>query len=148
MRPRWRTVTRTLVVGSILGLVILGVGGRLVMSWITAQAGGTPRYTLGGTLTVVMLGAASGFAGAVMWIASRAVTERFLARFVWTQYALLAAVLLLVTMRGLRGTAQAGSSYFYLLVALYGIGLVWLTRAASHAAAQPQSQRPRPLESE
>jgi hypothetical protein len=148
MRPWWRIATRTLVVGTVLGLLILGIGGRLVMAWITTQAGGTPRYTLGGTTTVILLGAVSGFAGAVMWIVSRGITARFLTRFAWSQYVLLGAMLLLVTMRGLRGTAQAGSSYFYLLVALYGIGLVWFTRTARRAAALPQSQRPRPLESE
>ena len=140
MRPLWRTAIRTLAAGTILGLVILGIGGRLVMSLITTQAGGTPRYTIGGTLTVVMLGAASGLAGAVMWIVSREIAARFLKRLVWVQYVLLTAMLMLVTMRGLRGTAQTGSSYFYLLVALFGVGLVWLTR--HHSPGPDQSQRP------
>jgi len=39
------------------------------------------------------------------------------------QHILLALLLLLVTMRGLRGTAQAGTGYFYTLVVLYGISL-------------------------
>lgn len=142
MRPWWRNALRTLAVGTILGLVILGAGGRLVMALITAQAGGTPSYTVAGTMTVVMLGAASGFAGAVMWIVSRVITARLLTRLAWSRYVLLAAMLLLVTMRGLRGTAQSGSSYFYLLVALYGIGLVWLTRTRVEAANLNQSQRP------
>lgn len=55
MRVWTHPIARTLLAGTLLGLVILGAGGRLVMAAITANAGGTPRFTLGGTLTVVML---------------------------------------------------------------------------------------------
>ena len=132
MRVLSHPVARTLTAGIALGLLILGVGGRLVMAVIAAEAGGTPRFTVGGTMTVVFLGAVSGFAGAVMAIGSRMVARRFLSRHEWLQYVLLGALLLLVTMRGLRGTQQAGSWYFYLLVAIYGVAVVRVT----------QSQRP------
>jgi hypothetical protein len=124
MRLLAHPVARTLLLGAALGLIILGVGGRAVMALIMAEAGGTPRFTVGGTLTVVMLGAASGFAGAVMAIVSRAVTRRFAPRHSWVEYALLSAMLALVTLRGLRGTTQAGTEYFYGLVAAFGIALV------------------------
>src|SRR5688500_2588322 len=123
MRYLSHPVARTLTVGAILGLLILGAGGRLVMAMITANAGGTPRFTMGGTTTVVMLGAASGLAGAVLAIISRAVMTRLLPRYGWAHYILLAPLLVLVTMRGLRGTAQAGTAYFYVLVAFYAISL-------------------------
>lgn len=137
MRLLAHPVVRTLLLGAALGLVILGVGGRAVMAIIIAEAGGTPRFTVGGTLTVVMLGAASGFAGAVMAIVSRAVAHRFAPRHSWVEYVLLSAMLVLVTLRGLRGTAQAGTEYFYGLVAAFGIALVIARRrwsaAQSHA---------------
>jgi hypothetical protein len=135
MRILAHPASRTLLAGTLIGLVILGVGGRIVMAIITMNAGGTPRFTPGGTLTVVMLGAASGLAGGLFAIVSRYVTMRLVPRYSWTQYVLLGVLLLAVTMRGLRGTAQPGSWYFYLLVALYGTALVGLTR-------RPQSQRP------
>jgi len=134
MRVWSHPIARTLLAGTLLGLVILGAGGRLVMAAITANAGGTPSFTLGGTTTVVMLGAASGFAGAVLALISRVVTTRLPPRYTWTQYLLLALLLLLVTMRGLRGTAQAGTGYFYTLVALYGISLaLFMTRTLRSA---------------
>src|SRR5688500_17843811 len=97
-------IVRTVLVGTLLGLVILGGGGRIVMAWIAADAGGTPRFTFGGTMTVVLLGAVSGLAGGVMAQASRWLVSRIVPRHQWLQYLLLAAMLLLVTMRGLRGT--------------------------------------------
>ncbi|MGH7678765.1 MAG: hypothetical protein ACRENU_09885 [Gemmatimonadaceae bacterium] len=128
MRASWRSFARTLVTGTMLGLVILGAGGRIAMAMITADAGGTPSFSVGGTMTVVMLGAVSGFAGAAMAIVSRIIAERLLPRAEWIQYPLFGAMLLLVTMRGLRGTPPAGAGYFFVLVALYGIALAWVTR--------------------
>jgi hypothetical protein len=146
MRFLAHPVARALIAGALLGFVVLGGGGRLVMAAITAKAGGTPRFTPGGTLTVLMLGAASGLAGAVLALISRAVTTRLLPRQAWTQYLLLGLVLLLVTMRGLRGTPQAGSEYFYALVAIYALALAAFlgrTRLAPTASAQSQEPTPR-----
>jgi hypothetical protein len=135
-------IVRTVVLGGLLGLVILGVGGRIVMAWIAADAGGTPRFTLGGTMTVVLLGAASGLAGGVMAVASRWLVGRVVPRHQWLEHVLLAAMLLLVTMRGLRGT-QAGGWAFYLLVALYGVALAWLTSPRRPDPSTPSSDRSR-----
>lgn len=138
MRPVAHPVVRTLVIATGLGFLILGIGGRIAMAMITADAGGMPSFTVGGTFTVVMLGAVSGLAGGVLALISRASAKRLAPRHDWLQYVLLAVVLGLVTMRGLRGSPPAGRWYFYVLVALYGVALSWLT----------QSQRPRPLDSE
>lgn len=138
MRLIAHPISRTLLLGTLLGLIILGAGGRAVMAGIIALAGGTPRFTLGGTLTVVMLGAVSGFAAAVMAIISRAVSRRFAPTYRWLEYAMLGVLLLLVTMRGLRGTAQAGSEYFYVLVAVFAVAFVLARRRWSDT----QSQRP------
>lgn len=136
MRVLEHPVARTLLLGTGLGLVILGVGGRAVMALIIAKAGGTPRFTVGGTLTVVLLGAASGLGGAVMAIVSRALSRRFAPRAPWIEYVLLTAMLTLVTMRGLRGTAQAGTEYFYGLVGVFGVALVIARRAWSGHQSQ------------
>lgn len=123
-----RGITRQLITGTALGALILGGGGRLAMSAIAWRTGGASSFTLGGTLTVIGLGAASGAAGAVFALISRAVTRRLFPRHGWTQYVLFAVLLLLVTLRGLRGTPSAGQWYFYLLVAAYGVAFILLAR--------------------
>ena len=134
MRPSWRPYARTLLTGTVLGAIVLGAGGRIAMAMIAAEAGGTSRFTLGGTVTVIMLGAASGLAGALMAIVSRGVAQRFLPRVAWVQYLLFAALLLLVTMRGLSGAPAHGKWYFYPLVAAYGLALAWSTSRTSRQA--------------
>jgi hypothetical protein len=116
---RIRPVLQTLLAGTLLGLLILGVGGRLAMAAIQADMGASPSFSLGGTSTVIFLGALSGLAGAGIALVSGAIQRRVLPRQSWLRHALFAALLFLVTMRGLRGTPSAGWWYFYLLVAMY-----------------------------
>jgi hypothetical protein len=121
-------IVRLLLVGTVLGTVILGVGGRLAMSAIAWNTTGASRYSFGGTMTVVVLGAVSGVAGAGMALLSAWVSRRFLSGRRWIEYLLFAALLALVTMRGLRGTPAAGNAYwyFYGLVAVYGLAMIWI----------------------
>src|SRR5688572_16532928 len=128
MRFISRSAVRTLLAGTLLGLVVLGVGGRLAMAAIQVDTGASPSFSVGGTTTVVFLGAVSGLAGAVLTLLSGAIQRRFLAGHPWLRHALFAALLFLVTMRGLRGTPSAGWWYFYLLVALYGAGMALYVR--------------------
>jgi hypothetical protein len=133
-------LARTVVIGALLGLVILGIGGRAAMAYVAVQSGGSPSFTLGGTLTVIALGTASGLAGAVMALASRWAASWLPTRMRWLQHVLLAALLALVTARGLRGTHQPGTEWFWALVGVYGVALAWLT------APRPGSVRgPTPL---
>jgi hypothetical protein len=123
-----RPIARELITGTALGALILGVGGRLAMAAIAWRTGGASSFTLSGTLTVIGLGAASGAAGAVLALISRAVTRRLFPRHPWTHHVLFAVLLLLVTLRGLRGTPGAAHWYFYLLVASYGVAVALLAR--------------------
>jgi hypothetical protein len=150
MRFPAHPIARALLGGALIGFVILGGGGRLVMAAITAKAGGTPRFTLGGTGTVLMLGAASGLAAAVLALISRVVAARLTPRQRWTQYLLFGLLLYLVTMRGLHGTAQPGSGYFYLLVAAYAVAFIAWVDPAGVRTDRPvaQSQEPIPLDRE
>ncbi|MEX2153140.1 MAG: hypothetical protein WD825_07355 [Gemmatimonadaceae bacterium] len=134
MRLVTHPATRTLFVGTLLGVLILGVGGRIAMAMITASAGGAPRFTLGGTMTVVALGGASGFAGAVIALTCQFATRRLVPALQWVQHVLLAVMLLLVTMRGLRGTPAGAHWYFYALVAVYGVALVLVAKERSTSA--------------
>ena len=58
---------RLVIAGAAAGLVVLGVGGRLAMAGIQMVVNDAPsRWSLGGTMTVVWLGAASGLGGALV----------------------------------------------------------------------------------
>jgi hypothetical protein len=143
-----REALRVLILGTLLGLVVLGVGGRLVMAAIAIDSGQRPSFTLGGTTTVIFLGAVSGLAGGAIALVSRFVAARFLGRWRWMEYPLFAASLLLVTARGLRGAPAAVHWYFYLLVALYGGALALLASRRRSVSDPAQSQRPGRLASE
>lgn len=100
-----------------------------------------PSFTLGGTLTVIGLGAVSGLAGSVLALVSRIAMRRLIPGREWPQYAVLSALLLLVTLRGLRGTAPIGRWFFIPLVAAYGIGLVMLMSRHSGPRSDAAPQR-------
>lgn len=127
MRPWLREALRTLAAGAVVGLLVLGIGGRLAMAAIQFRTSGDTNWTLGGSMTVIFLGGVSGLAGAVMLLLSDWIARRVAAP-AWAGYVLLGGMLGLVTMRGLRGTAPIGAVYFYPLVALYAVLLVGLCR--------------------
>jgi hypothetical protein len=120
-RIPWRV--RLLFEGTVLGAIVLGAGGRLAMAAIQYRANASPQFTLGGTLTVVGLGAVSGLAGAAMLWISAVAANRVAPRFTAVRWAMFALLLALVTTRGLRGTPAPGRWYFPPLVALYGVVL-------------------------
>lgn len=69
MPPLVRAALLSIVAGAVLGLLILGVGGRLAMHAIVRLGGGAGAFTLGGTATVIGLGAAAGaVAGFVLFV--------------------------------------------------------------------------------
>ncbi|MGQ0430565.1 MAG: hypothetical protein ACT4UQ_11595, partial [Gammaproteobacteria bacterium] len=70
MNPQLRAGFLTIVTGALIGFFILGIGGRLAMHTIARIATGTGAFTLGGTATVVGLGAAAGaLAGLLLFVA-------------------------------------------------------------------------------
>lgn len=137
--PRWmeRPWIQLLLSGLIVGTVVLGVGGRFAMAMIQAASNTTPsRFTLGGSVTVVALGAANGLVGAGIALVFRAIARRVGVRMLWAHVAF-GVALALVTARGLRGTAPIGRWYFYPLVALFGVLMLWLERRLAAKAAAP-----------
>ena len=54
------------IVGAALGLAILGIGGRIAMRAIAMVQGAPGGFSLGGTMTVLLLGAANGAFGGVI----------------------------------------------------------------------------------
>jgi hypothetical protein len=118
-----RAALSTLLWGAGIGLIVLGVGGRVVMRMIAESTGAAPAFTLGGTFTVVMLGALSGAAGALILVVARALLRRWSPLptvFYW-------GLLVLITLRGLRPLDQQRLVLFLPLVALFGALLQWRT---------------------
>jgi hypothetical protein len=61
-----RTVLPSALTGAAIGLVVLGIGGRLIMRVIAHWEGRVPVLTPSGTFTIVMMGALAGLAGGVI----------------------------------------------------------------------------------
>ena len=71
-----RSVLRSALAGAAIGMVVLGIGGRVIMRVIAHWEGRVPGFTLGGTFTVVMMGALAGLAaGVVHGLLRRFVTQ-------------------------------------------------------------------------
>ncbi|HYN79960.1 MAG TPA: hypothetical protein VES88_00545 [Gemmatimonadaceae bacterium] len=60
-----RSVLRSALAGAAIGLVVLGIGGRVIMRVIAHWEGRAPAFTTSGTFTVVMMGALAGLAAGV-----------------------------------------------------------------------------------
>jgi hypothetical protein len=78
--------------GVTLGIVILGVAGRLAMRFYAIHDYQEPYATAGGTLTVLLAGAAAGAAtGSWLWLGDRLFSSRPAVRhvFFWLGVALL-----------------------------------------------------------
>jgi hypothetical protein len=61
-----RSVLRSAIAGAAIGLIVLGVGGRIIMRIIAHWEGRVPVLTPSGTFTVVMMGTLAGLAGGVI----------------------------------------------------------------------------------
>jgi hypothetical protein len=123
----WRRAGRAVMAGTLLGAGILGVGGRIVMAIIQHQATGTWNFTIGGSLTVVGMGAVSGAAGAALLLLSDVAGRRLMPSSQWPRAILFAVLLLLVTLRGLSGSPAPGRWYFWPLVIVFGATLLAAT---------------------
>ena len=119
-------IGRQVFLGAWLGLIVLGVGGRIVMRAIALATGAPASFSLGGTLTVVGMGIAAGIAGALLYAVSGVIAKRFSRRESLIRFVLFVVLLALVTARGLRGTPPAPSMAFWPLVALYAAAFLKL----------------------
>lgn len=123
MRSEERPSKQDWLVAALLGVVsgalILGIGGRIAMRGIVLMSGGTPGFSLGGTMTVVLLGSLSGLAGALVLMGVRALLPgRAVLRgtLYW-------AFLIFAAIRGLHPVDPQRLLLFMPLILLYGITL-------------------------
>jgi hypothetical protein len=110
---------KTLLLGAASGALILGIGGRIAMRGIAVLSGGMPGFSWGGTMTVVLLGALSGLAGAIVLTGVRLLLPRRAAlrgTIYW-------AFLILAGLRGLNPVDPQRLLLFMPLILLYGITL-------------------------
>ncbi len=132
-RPSGKDWLRAGTLGLLLGTIVLGIGGRLAMRGIALAQGITPGFSMGGTATVVFLGAVSGLAGGLIFAGTRAlVPNNRMVRGV-----LFWAILVLITLRGLQPLDVPRLAFFLPLVIGYGslLTVAWCRVRATHAAA-------------
>jgi hypothetical protein len=134
-----RALVDEVLVGAGLGLVVLGGGGRAVMRGIAVMTDAPSALTVGGTVTVLAAGAAAGAAGALLHAVARAAAEWGAGGRATVRVALFAALLALVTVRGLHGSPPRPAAAFWPLVLVYG---VWLVRALARRARRGAAVEP------
>jgi hypothetical protein len=114
------------LIGLGLGAVVLGVGGRIAMRGIALLSGAPGSFSLGGSLTVVLLGALSGLAGALILM----VLCTFLSGRWLIQTILFYGILVLITLRGLRPLDPPRLLLFIPLVLAYALLLRIVVRGS------------------
>ena len=100
--------------GALLGLLVLGIGGRLLMRGIAHMEGRVPAFTVPGSLTVVFAGTVAGaFAGLIYHLLQRFVRKP------WIRTAAFIAICELVSWRGVHGLLPLPQVMFMTLVLVY-----------------------------
>ena len=100
--------------GTLLGLLILGIGSRLLMRVAAHIEGRAPAFSIEGTITVVALGTVSGaFAGLVYYLTGRFIKNP------WARTTAFFAVCLLISWRGVHGVMPVSQAMFMALSFVY-----------------------------
>lgn len=122
-RPRWRSWIRAVLIGALVGLPVLGGGGRAAMRLIAVLTGVPSAFSPEGTLTVLLAGAGSGAAaGAIHQGLGLVWRDRR-----WRDVAFL-LVLAALTLRGLHPVQPLPLLVFTPVMALFA-GLFLLARS-------------------
>ena len=100
--------------GAILGLLILGIGGRLLMRVIAHMEGRVPSWTLPGSLTVVFAGTVAGLLAGLIYHLLRRFTRK-----PWIRTAAFIAICELVSWRGVHGLLPLPQVMFMTLALVY-----------------------------
>ena len=120
---------RGTLLGAIVGTAFLGVGGRAAMRGIAMAQGAVTGFSLGGSLSIVLLGAAAGAAAGLIYVASVKLARNHM----WWARLLFALVVLAITLRGLRPLDALRLALFLPLFAAYGVVFdrLWARRSNS-----------------
>lgn len=121
--------------GTLLGLVILGIGGRLIMRVIAHMEGRVPAFTPEGTLTVIFYGTVAGaFSGLIYYLLRRFVRKP------WMRTVAFIAICELVSWRGVSGLLPVPQAMFMALALVFLVILDILGRRSEHVRATPEDR--------
>jgi hypothetical protein len=101
--------------GALIGLIVLGIGGRVLMRVIAHMEGrATLVFTVGGSLTVLFAGTVAGtFAGLIYYLLRRFVQQP------WLRTTAFIVICELVTWRGVHGLLPRPQLLFMTLALVY-----------------------------
>ena len=133
-RGQLQSGIRSVLLGVLIGLPVLGVGGRLVMRIIAVATGAPSSFTMEGTLTVLLSGAGSGaIAGAIYGALFAALPRRRVPRDI-----MFLLILSALTARGLRPIQPLALALFAPLMAIFAA--VFLASWRRFAIGAPRAE--------
>jgi hypothetical protein len=110
-----------ILAGAAVGAVLLGAGGRLVMSIFAIAIGRPSVFTFGGSMSVVLSGAMAGAIGGLLL----ALVHRFLRGGLWLRGLAFGVVCYLIAVPGFRPPQLLVFGLFAPLFLGYGVATVW-----------------------
>jgi hypothetical protein len=117
-------VRSDLLRGALLGLLVLGIGGRLLMRVVAHMEGRIPAFTPEGSMTVVFAGTVAGaFAGFIYYLLRRFVSKP------WIRTAAFIVICELISWRGVHGQLPVPQAMFMTLALVYLVIVDVLGRA-------------------
>jgi hypothetical protein len=124
-----------LIRGTLLGLVILGIGGRLLMRVVAHMEGRLPVFTPEGTVAVVFYGTVAGaFSGLIYHLLRRFVHKP------WIRTVAFIAICELIAWRGVSGLLPVPKAMFMTLALAFLVVVDFLGRRTGDARANPEDQ--------
>jgi hypothetical protein len=113
-----RSLLPFILVSAGVGLVVLGIGGRLMMRIIAHWEGRVPVITPSGTFTVIMMGTLAGIAAGLIY----GLLRRFVARTP-VRFAAFAVICVLFTLRGVSGLLPRPKLLFVAITLIYCVAV-------------------------
>jgi hypothetical protein len=124
-----------LIRGALLGLIILGVGGRLVMRVIAHMEGRVPVFTPEGSMAVVFSGTLAGaLSGLIYYLLRRFVHKP------WVRTAAFIAICELISWRGVSGLLPLPQAMFMTLTLVYLVIVDFLGRRSGQVPSKQEEQ--------
>jgi hypothetical protein len=121
--------------GALLGLIILGIGGRLIMRVIAHMEGRTPVFTPEGSIAVVFYGTVAGaLSGLIYYLLQRFVSKP------WVRTGAFIVICELISWRGVSGLLPLPQAMFITLALVFLVIVDLLGRRAGRPNASPGDQ--------
>jgi hypothetical protein len=112
-----------LIRGTLLGLLILGIGGRVLMRVVAHMEGRAPAFTPEGSIAVVFCGTVAGaFSGLIYYLLRRFVGKP------WVRTAAFITICELISWRGVSGLLPVPQAMFMTLALVFLVAMDLLGR--------------------